>query len=65
MSANVVGITICLIVLSILAWDAWLYSDKVERNSITQVIIDWSKKGPAVPALVCLFLGMLIGHLFL
>ena len=50
----IVGIVLVLI------WDAYLYADKTEGNSITQVVIKRSKQLPIIPFL----LGFLMGHFY-
>jgi len=51
--------------ISIMAWDALLYTDDVARNSITQSIIDYSHLHSWVPASIGLFFGGLLGHFYL
>ena len=60
MSAHLVGMILMIGTLAVLIWDAFLYFDKTDRNSITQVIIDNSKQYPFIPFLF----GLLVGHLF-
>lgn len=64
MSPLIVGIICILIFLAIIAWDIFLYRDKIDRNSISQVIIDASKKTPFVPFILGFGMGLLAGHLF-
>lgn len=58
----VAAISLIGIPLAILTWDAFLYGDKVERNSISQVIIDLSKKSGLIPWVIGLGMGLLAGH---
>lgn len=60
MTPDRVLLIIGIATLAILIFDAFLYSDNVERNSITQVTIDYSKKYPLIPFLW----GFLIGHFY-
>lgn len=55
---------IFLILLAICLWDSWLYTDKIERNSITQVTIDYSKKYPIIAWSIGFFMGFLSAHLY-
>ena len=64
MSPLLVGLTCFAIAVLIMVWDGYLYSDDVERNSITQVVIDATKKTPTVPWLIGLGMGYLGGHFF-
>lgn len=64
MSKKLVAITIVAIFVGILVWDAFLYSDDVARNSITQVIIDLSKQSALVPWFFGMVMGFLGAHLF-
>lgn len=58
-------VAVCILIfILILLWDAWLYADKVERNSISQVVIDLSKKSPFLPWFIGLVMGILAGHWF-
>lgn len=62
MTPTIVAILCVLIGLIILVWDAFLYLDNRERNSISQVVIDLTKKSPLVPALIGFAVGLLFGH---
>ena len=63
MNANIVlVISLVVIPMAILIWDYYLYNDKVERNSISQAIIDMSKKSSLVPWVIGLGMGILVGH---
>lgn len=53
-------IVIIVITVLILVWDGYLYADKKDGNSITQVVIKWSTKIPFIPFVF----GFLMGHLF-
>lgn len=44
----------------ILLWDCFLYTDSVDRNSITQIVIDYSKQYP----IIAFLLGFLMGHFY-
>jgi len=59
-----VGLGLCALILIILAWDAYLYTDKIERNSITQVCIDQSKKYPIIAWVIGFFMGFLSAHFY-
>ena len=48
----------------IAAVDIYLYSDNIERNSITQVVIDATEKTPLVPWAVGFIMGALTFHFF-
>ena len=60
MNKNYVGYIILLAVVLILGFDAWLYSDTLTDNSISQVIIAWSRGSRTFTA----FLGFVFGYLF-
>lgn len=62
MTPTMVAAVCFLIFVLILVWDAWLYADKTDRNSISQVIIDVSGRLPIVPALIGFFVGLMFGH---
>lgn len=49
---------IIVVTVLILLWDLYLYRDKIEGNTISQVIIKYSYKYPMIPFVV----GVLIGH---
>lgn len=54
---------VCIgLLVIILIWDLFLYKDSVKRNSISQVVIDYSKKYPMLPAIIGFSMGLLIGH---
>lgn len=65
MTPSAVGITCLVLNVIILIWDGFLDADKIRRNTISQVIIDNSKKWPILPALIGFEMGVLIGHWFL
>lgn len=64
MKPNTVALTIVIIFLSIIAWDVWLYMDSIDRNSISQVIIDATEATALVPWVIGLLMGGLAVHLF-
>lgn len=64
MKVKTVGIVIILVFVGILAFDAYLYSDGIPGNSISQVIIEWSDKSKLVPWFVGLLMGFLGAHFF-
>ena len=64
MSITTVSAICILIILIVLVWDAYLYRDKVERNSISQIVIDAGKRCPFVPAILGFLIGLLFGHLW-
>lgn len=64
MSVTIVVAICILIFLAILIWDWWLYHDDVERNSISQIVIDASHRHPFVPAILGFLIGLLFGHLW-
>jgi hypothetical protein len=66
MNSISVAIICVLIIFAILAFDAYLYADGVEGNSISQIIIKWTKEKqvPFIPWLIGLIMGFLGGHLF-
>lgn len=55
---------IIFIFVLIAAVDIYLYSDSIDRNSITQVIIDSSKDAPLIPWFVGFLMGGLTFHFF-
>jgi hypothetical protein len=61
---NIVAITCLCIGVLIIVWDVRLYSDDVERNSISQVVIDGAKRSSMVPWAVGFLFGLLTGHWF-
>lgn len=60
MSSLTVGIIISIVTVAALVWDVFLYTDKIDRNSISQVFIDASKKWP----IIAFLWGFLMGHLY-
>lgn len=64
MTPAAVGITCLVVTVLVLLWDALLYRDRIERNSISQVIIDKSKKSLWYPAMICFWIGFLVCHWF-
>lgn len=64
MRTKTVGIIIIATFALILGFDAYLYSDGIPGNSISQVIIEWSDKSALVPWFVGLLMGFLGGHFF-
>lgn len=62
MTPTLVAITCGLIFLAIVVWDVYLYLDGRPRNSISQVVIDNSKKYPMLPWAIGLVMGLLAGH---
>ena len=55
----------CLgIIAAVLAWDVFLYTDNVAGNSISQVIWDWSRAAPILPAMIGFVVGFLFCHFF-
>lgn len=60
MDKILVEIAIIVITGFILVWDAYLYLDKKEGNTISQVIIAKTKEKPWIP----LLWGILMGHWF-
>lgn len=60
----VLAISLVLIPSLILAWDYRLYHDETKRNSISQSIIDASKKSGLLPWVIGLGMGLLAGHLW-
>lgn len=57
---NNVEIILVVGIVCVLIWDVFLYTDKTEGNSITQITIKRSKEYPIIPFL----LGFLIGHFY-
>lgn len=62
--AAIVAVSFGVIFTVIMVFDYFLYTDKVERNSITQVIIDYSKKFPVVAWGIGFFMGFLAAHFY-
>lgn len=58
----VIAICICIF-LAIMGFDLFLYKDDEEDNSISQIIIKYSRH-PFVPWFIGLFMGVLAGHWF-
>lgn len=59
-----IAIVIIMSFIGILAFDGYLYSDTIARNSISQVIIDAAAKSALVPWFVGLIMGFLGAHWF-
>lgn len=57
MSKNAVTITAGIATVAVLALDAYLYADRVEGNTLTQL-------SKAAPPVVPFSVGFLCGHLF-
>lgn len=64
MKKGLVITVIILIVVGILGWDVFLYNDSVDRNSITQIVIDLSRRTHLIPWLVGFGMGFLTCHFF-
>ncbi len=64
MTKRKVLITIALIAVAILAWDAMLYADNVPGNSITQVIRSIVEGSPLAAGALGFFLGAIFMHFF-
>lgn len=64
MKPNTVALTIVAITLTIVAWDVYLYMDSIDRNSISQVIIDATEATALVPWVIGLLMGGLAVHWF-
>ena len=64
MTPALVALICAGIFVAILIWDAFLYSDKVERNSISQVVIDLTKRSPLVPWAIGFMMGFLTAHFY-
>ncbi len=64
MTTKHVGLFILVIFLIILGVDVYLYTDSIQRNSITQVIIDISKVVPLIPWFIGFLMGGLTFHFF-
>lgn len=58
----ITSIAILVFVTGLLVWDWRLYNDKVERNSITQSVIDFSKKCQLIPWAIGFFMGFIVAH---
>lgn len=50
------------IFIAIIVWDIYLYLDGKPRNSISQVIIDLSKRSPNLPWFIGFVMGWCVGH---
>lgn len=59
-----VAIIIAVVFIGLLIMDAFLYTDSVSRNSLSQVIIDAAAKSALVPWFVGLVMGFLGAHWF-
>lgn len=64
MTPTLVALTCALIFLAIIVWDVYLYLDGRPRNSISQVVIDNSKKYPMLPWGIGFLMGWLTGHFY-
>ena len=64
MSRRHVWFFIAAVFVGILAFDTYLYSDSIARNSISQVIIDAASVSALVPWFVGLVMGFLGAHWF-
>lgn len=53
-----------LTVIGIMSWDWTLYRDNTPRNSITQAIIDVSKKFPLLAWAIGFLFGFLTAHFY-
>lgn len=62
MSKLRVAISIILIFLAIMAYDVYLYTDNIEGNSITQVIIWLTDLSPLMPFAGGYLMGFLTCH---
>lgn len=62
MAPTAVALICTLIFLAIIVWDVYLYLDNRPRNSISQVVIDLSKKNQTLPWFVGFLMGWLVGH---
>lgn len=62
MSPSTVTLTCGVIFVAIIVWDVYLYLDGRPRNSISQVVIDLSKKNQTLPWLIGLIMGWCVGH---
>ena len=64
MNKKWVVITSFLIILAVVGWDVWLYTDDIPRNAISQVIIDASDGSRTVAAAIGFAIGALWAHWF-
>lgn len=64
MTTKRVWIFIFCVILLIGATDVYLYSDSIDRNSISQVIIDSSQLTPLIPWFIGFIMGALTFHFF-
>lgn len=64
MAPTAVALICTLIFLAIIVWDLYLYLDGKPRNSISQVVIDLTKKSPLVPWAIGFLMGGLTLHFF-
>lgn len=64
MTKATIGFAIIGITLIILGFDAFLYSDGVPGNSISQTIIYYGQKSMLVPGFVGFGMGFLFAHFF-
>lgn len=64
MAPTAVALICTLIFLAIIVWDLYLYLDGKPRNSISQVVIDLTKKTPLVPWAIGFLFGALTMHFF-
>lgn len=64
LSRNKVGLIIIAVFVLIMAFDAFLYSDGLPGNSITQTIIHYSEKSKLVPYFIGYLMGFLAAHFF-
>lgn len=56
---------ICVLIFAaIMGFDAYLYSDGVAGNSITQSVIYFASKSALVPAFIGFLMGFLMSHFF-
>lgn len=62
MSPILVAVSCLCIFICIIIWDIILYADKTARNSISQVVIDLSKKNQTLPWFVGFLMGWCVGH---
>lgn len=64
MSRSCVWVFILFIFALVIGVDIYLYTDSIDRNSISQVIIDGTKTSPLVAWFVGLIMGGLAVHWF-
>ncbi len=50
---------------ALMVWDYRLYTDNTEGNSITQSLIDFSKRFPAIAWAIGFLMGAFVGHIWL